>query len=182
MGAQTTVTTTEARALKLLGSGVGPEQTAAALGVSPARISQLLSTDSFVEEVARLRFTTLSKHNDRDERYDASEDKLLDKLEDCIPFMTNPMQIAKVLATVNAAKRRGASTPEQITNQQTIINLTIPSVLIQKFSININNQVIQTGDQKLVTIQSGTLIDKIKEVTGEPQRALPNRETIVTTS
>jgi hypothetical protein len=181
MSAPGTTNNTEERALKLLGSGVGPEQTAAALGITPARISQLLSTESFVAKVAELRFQSLSKHNDRDDEYDSIEDKLIDKLKDCIDFMTNPMQILKCIQVINSAKRRGVSTPEQITNQQTVINLTIPSILVQKFTTNINNQVIQTGEQKLVTIQSGTLVDKLKGLTSEPQRALPNREAISST-
>ena len=164
---QTTTTTTEDRALALLGTGVSPEVVASALGVSKSRISQLLSDEKFAAEVARLRFDSLTRHNERDSEYDKIEDDLIERLKDCIPLMMRPEQILKGIQVINAAKRRGTSAPEQITQQQTVVSLVMPVQVIQKFTTNIHNQVVQTGDQKLVTVQSGTLLDKIKAKTGQ---------------
>lgn len=158
----TTSTSTEERALALLGAGAGPEQVAMALGVEVSRISQLVSDPDFAAQVAELRFQNLSKHNERDAKYDAMEDHLLDKLDLIKDMMFKPQEILKALQVLNAAKRRGASAPEMIGATQTIVNLTIPSVLIQKFSVNMNNQVIQAGSQELVTMQSSTLLDQLK--------------------
>jgi hypothetical protein len=166
----------EDRALKLLGSGIGPEQTATALGVSTSRISQLLSTPEFMAQVADLRFQTLAKHNDRDTKWDNLEDALLDKLENIKEFMYRPGEVLNALRIVNAAKRRGTSTPEQITNQQTVIQLNMPITLINKFTTNIHNQVIEAGTveetQKLVTIQSSSLMDRLKEDNPDIHRQL----------
>lgn len=151
-------TRTEERALQLLGSGVGPEQVAAALGVTTSAISQLLSDPEFTAQVATLRFQSLSRHNDRDNKYDALEDKLVEKLEDLLPLMMRPMEVLKSIQVINAAKRRGQSAPEQITNQQNIVNITMPSIVVNRFVTNIQNQVIQAGNQELLTIQSGSLL------------------------
>ena len=67
----------EDRALSLLGSGISAESAATALGVSPSRISQLLSAPEFAEQVAELRYNNLQQHNHRDANYDSLEDKLL---------------------------------------------------------------------------------------------------------
>lgn len=158
---------TEERALKLLGSGLNPETVAHALGVSASRISQLLSEEDFALQVSHLRFTSLQKHNERDSSYDELEDKLLKKLDDLLPYMTKPMEVLAALRTVNNANRRGASAPQEIHNQQTIVNLTIPVRAVQKFVTNINNQVVQIGDQTLVTMQSGALLSKTKEESSE---------------
>ena len=151
-------TSTESRALKLLGSGIGPEQVAAACGVSVSRISQLLSDPVFTEEVASLRFEALSKHNDRDGNYDSLEDKLLKLLEDCVPLLGfKPMELLKAISVINAAKRRGQSAPDGILNQQTVVTLLVPTKIVQKFTVNVNNQVISTGSQELLTMQSANL-------------------------
>lgn len=158
---------TEERALALLGSGVAPETAAASLGISPARISQLLSDDNFAARVAELRYENLAKHNRRDASYDSLEDQLIEKMQDVIPLMHRPMEILKAIAVINAAKRRGQSTPESIIEKQQIINLTIPVQVINKFQTNMQGQVttIETENttQNLLTIQSGSLDNLIKE-------------------
>lgn len=158
-------TTTESRALALLGQGLGPEMVASAIGVSISRISQLLSETDFAAAVADLRFKNLSKHNERDNRYDLLEDQLIDKMNDLMPFMVRPMEVARVLQIINAAKRRGSSAPESITNQQTVVNLIMPTQVYQKFTVNTMNQVVQAGQQQLITVQSGqmaNLLDRTK--------------------
>jgi hypothetical protein len=158
-------TSTESRALTLLGSGIPPETVAATLGVSASRISQLLSTTEFAAQVAELRFSNLQKHNERDSYYDEMEDKLLERMKDCLPLMMRPMEILKAIQIINAAKRRGASAPDAITAQQTIVSLTVPIQIIQKFQTTQNKQVTHAGEQELVTMQSSTLLKEIQDVT-----------------
>jgi hypothetical protein len=155
-------TSTESRALTLLGQGIGPEMVAAAIGVSVSRVSQLLSDPQFASEVADLRFRALSKHNERDSRYDAAEDLLVEKLHDLIPFMMKPFEVLKAIQIINAAKRRGSSAPESITSQQNVVQLIMPTQIFNNFTkqeitVNVNNQVIKAGEQDLVTIQSSSM-------------------------
>lgn len=156
------LTTAESRALALLGNGIGPEQVAQAVGLTASRISQLLSDEHFAAQVAELRFEALSRHNERDSAYDSLEDELIEKMRDCLPLMVRPQEVLRAIQVINAAKRRGFSAPTNITEQHTIINLIMPTSILSEFSINANNQVVQAGDQPLVTIQSGTLLNKIK--------------------
>jgi len=138
------IATIEDRVLNLLGQGIPAETVASALGVSPGRISQLLSDDIFSQKVVELRYSSLQKHNARDEKYDSLEDRLLERLEKTLPLMMKPETILKAIATINGAKRRGQSTPESITNKTTVVNLILPTKITQKFSVNENN--IQSGD------------------------------------
>jgi len=156
---------TEERALSLLGSGVAAESVASALGVTPARISQLLSEESFSNKVATLRYENMQKHNVRDESYDSLEDTLLRKLEKSLPLLMRPESILKAITVVNGAKRRGQSAPEQVANQQNIVNLVLPSVIAAKFSVNIDNQVTKAGDQELLTMASGNLLKQVEDAT-----------------
>ena len=174
MTAISTTTTTEDRALSLLGQGCGPELVASAIGVSVSRISQLLSTPEFAERVADLRFASLARHNERDQRADRIEDMLLEKLENVIPYITDPMKLVAAYTRINAAKRRGSSSPDAITTQTQVVALNIPSVVISQhvkndITVNINNQVIKAGTQDLITVQSAnmeSLLAKSKSLAG----------------
>lgn len=148
---------TEQRAITLLGSGLPPEVVASAVGVTTSRISQLISTPEFMAEVTELRFRNLSKHNERDSRYDSMEDALLERLENCLPMMYKPMEVLKAISVINAAKRRGSSAPDATIAQQTVVSITMPTQIIKQFSTNIHNQVINAGEQQLLTIQSSQL-------------------------
>jgi predicted transcriptional regulator len=150
----------EERALNLLGQGVKPEQVAAAIGVTPSYISQLVSQPEFSSQVFELRYKNLSRHNERDNEYDSIEDKLLKRLKDLLPLMMKPVEVLRAIQVINSAKRRGASAPEQLTSQQTVTTLIMPVQIIQQFTRNSSNQVIKAGDQELITIQSGNM-DKL---------------------
>lgn len=158
---------TESRALALLGSGISASVVAASLGVSESRISQLLSDESFSQQVSNLRYENLQKHNQRDATYDSLEDKLLQKMEDALPLMHRPMEILKSISVINAAKRRGTSTPESILEKQQVIQLQIPIQIINKFTANPEGQVTKVitdnQEQSLLTIQSGSLDSLLKE-------------------
>lgn len=179
MTATSTTTPTEDRALSLLGQGCGPELVASAIGVSVSRISQLLSTPEFAEKVAELRFASLVKHNERDQRADRIEDMLLEKLENVIPYITDPMKLVAAYTRINAAKRRGSSAPDAISTQTQVVALNIPSVVIQQhvkqdITVNINNQVIKAGNQDLVTVQSAqmeSLLNRSKSLLPMPKLA-----------
>lgn len=156
-------TSVEDRALSLLGAGVIPDSVAAALGVTPGYISQLLSDDVFATQVATIRYENLQKHNVRDSTYDTLEDKLLIKLEAALPLIFKPETLLKAISTVNSAKRRGQAAPEQVVNNTKIVNLFLPAVIAERFSVNIDNQVIRAGDQELHTIPSSSLLKQIED-------------------
>ena len=153
---------TEERILTLLGQGIAAENVAAALGITPARISQLLSNEEFSNKVTELRYQNLQRHNARDNAYDEAEDELVKKLKKAMPLMFRPETILKAIQVINGAKRRGQSAPEQIVNQNNIVNLTLPVQVTQKFVTNVNNQVIKAGEQELLTMPSGNLIHKLE--------------------
>lgn len=153
----TGLSSVEERALKLLGNNLGPEVVAQATGVSVSRISQLLSDPSFSSKVMDLRCNALQKHNDRDEQYDAIEDTLITKLKDLIPFMYKPGEVLGAIRIINGATRRGIKAAVHEGTNTTVVNITLPSIITQKFVTDINNQVISAGEQELITVQSSSM-------------------------
>ena len=157
---------TREKALDLLGDNIDPKVAAAALGISQSMISQYLSEDDFAAEVAARRYKTLLGNNSRDRKYDALEDKLLEKLERSLSMIFDPMKLVAVLSKINAAHRRGANAPAQLNDAKPSVTLNMPTFVLQKFTVqtNINNQVVAVhgpdgSSQSLVTIQSKALSD-----------------------
>lgn len=173
-----TTSSIEDRALELLGSGVPAESVAAALGVTPSRIAQLLAQKHFSEAVAELRYASMQKHNRRDSAYDSLEDKLLAKLERQLPLLIKPESILNAMKIVNGAKRRGQSTPDTVSSKQAIINLVLPAVIAERFSVNINNQVTRAGEQDLLTMASGNLLAQVEEATEKREQALADTKAL----
>ena len=150
------------RALALLGSGVGTDAVASALGVTPAAISQLLADEKFASQVSQLRYSSLQKHNLRDSEYDDIEDTLIASLKDKIPLMMRPEIILGAIKVINSAKRRGRSAPEQVAASTEIVTLAIPVTMVQKFTTNVLNQVVIVDGQNLNTIDANTLLKQTK--------------------
>lgn len=153
-----TTTTTRERALTLLGQGIPPSAVASALGVDPSAISQLMSDSDFAEKVTESKFTTLSKYNEHDSSIDSLESKILDKMKETLPYMTKPLELLKSFQILNAAKRKGTIAPETVTTKQTIVQLVLPQITMQRFQSNVHNQVVQVGEKSLLTIPSNRLL------------------------
>lgn len=150
------------RILELLGSGLSAEVVASAVGVTPAYVSQLLSEQNFAEEVTKRRFANLQAATKRDATYDELEDALIAKMQDLLPMMFKPQEVLRAIAVINGAKRRGAGAPEHTQINNTVVNLTLPAPILQQFITNANNQVIEVGNQTLVTMPSHQLLTQIK--------------------
>lgn len=148
---------TEERAIIMLGEGTPAVVVASTLGVSESRISQLMADEGIAEQIRTLRYNRSEKINARDKKADEIEDKLLGQLDAAIPMLMRPMEIARTLSMVNAMKRRGIAAPDSMTERSAIVTITMPKKITQQFTTNINNQVIQAGSQELLTIQSGAM-------------------------
>ena len=161
---ETTIVTydgTAARILEMLGNGLAPVVVSSALGVSESYISQLLSETSFAHQVTARRYANLQAATGRDRSYDSIEDDLIDKMKELLPMMYKPMEILRAITVINAAKRRGADTPDNTVIHQTVVQLTLPTSITSKFITNTANQVVEAGEQALITIAASHLTHKL---------------------
>lgn len=157
-------TGTASRILEMLGNGLAPAVVSSALGVSESYISQLLGEESFATQVTAARFANLQAATTRDRSYDSIEDALIVKLRDLLPMMYKPMEILRAITVINAAKRRGTNTPENTVIHNTIVQLTLPAAVTSRFVTNVNNQVIEAGEQELITIETKNLKSKLESL------------------
>lgn len=142
--------------LKYLSAGVQPVEAARALGVTPSAVTQLMQSEELAPEVEKIRAAQAERGQALDQKYDALEEKLLNKLEQTIPLLMKPMEITKVLSHVNAAKRRGIVATTSTETPQ-IVHLHLPPQIRQRVILNAQNQVVAVGDKQLITIQSANV-------------------------
>jgi predicted transcriptional regulator len=150
---------TRERAAEFLGQGYSQEMVASIIGVSPERISQLMSESEFREAVRSKRIQNLQAQTQMDKKYDTLEEKLLAKLEKAMPLFTRPRDILDAIKTVNGAKRRGAA-PEPTAESAKVVSISVPVQVVGQF-ISVektsNNQIIQAGEQALLTVSPNHL-------------------------
>ena len=143
--------------LKYLQHGVTQTEAARALGITPSAVTQLMQSEELAPQVEELRQKQIERSAKLDERYDSIEEKLLDQLERTIPRLLKPREISGVLAQVNSAKRRGITAAAQNSDQARVVQLHLPAVITNKFTLNATNQVVAVGDQQLITMQSANI-------------------------
>lgn len=170
----------ETKALELLALNFSQEEVASAVGLSPGRISQLISDPEFASQLATQRFDKLKKHNVADNELDEIEDSLRQQLKRVMPLAMKPMEVTRMLQSVNAMKRRGATAPQSAQAGRPVVSLRINAAILHRFAVNGANQVVEAttaeGTQSLVTIQSGgvqrLLNEQAKQLSHEKQPVL----------
>lgn len=155
------------RIKELLGSGLSNDAVSTAVGCDPSYISQLMSDPRFAEDVVALRTQALQANTKRDLKIDTIEDKLIDKLDAAVDMVYKPGDLVKCFAIVNAAKRRGVPQNESLVLNQKIVNLNIPVQVVQNFITNVNNEVIESEGQTLVTMPAADLIKTLTSKDGD---------------
>jgi hypothetical protein len=164
-----------AKAIKLLGQGLTQGVVAGCLGCTDSYISQLMSEPDFKQAVQEIRIASLQESTQRDNRINALEDKMISMVERTVtenPFaFKKGLDQVRALQMVNGLKRRGIA-PDQDGNLQPdikTVNITLPVYIVNKYmtagasehiTMNAQNEVLIAGEQKLVTMQSGTLKQK----------------------
>lgn len=161
--------------IDLLGRNNSAVVVAQALGVTESYVSQIASDPEAAARISELRFASMQKYNDLDDKYNDIEDKLLDKLKESLVFVQRPGELVKSLQVINAAKRRGQTSPDINPVRQTIVSIVLPTQLVQRFTVNAANQVIKAGEQTLLTMPSAQVGSLLGIHQNEP--ALESRQT-----
>lgn len=139
-----------------LKNGITPIEISRALGITPGAVTQLMQSPAVSTEIAKMQAEQQARSSAIDAKYDAIEEKLLNQLERTVPLLMRPGEIANVLSRINAAKRRGVAHQAPQGPAQ-VLQLNIPIALQSKFVVNAANQVVQAGEQTLVTMQSSNI-------------------------
>lgn len=155
---------------ELLGNGLSNDVVATAVGVTASYVSQLMSDEVFSQEVIALRTQALASHTNRDRSWDGIEDRLLTKLSDLVDsgMFYKPQDILRALVVANNAKRRGTTVQDSLVVHQNIVNLNLPSQVVNSYRKNLQGEVVEITtpegkQQTLVTMPAVALVQKLAE-------------------
>lgn len=146
------------RIKQLLGAGVQAEAVARAVGVSASYISQLMADEEFSNEIALLRSDSLVASTEHDNKLNAIEGELADKLADILPLMHKPSDLLRAFAIVNRAQRRGVQQQGNSTVNNNFVQIVIPQRVAQNFVLDSSNTLIEADGKPLVTMPSHQLL------------------------
>lgn len=146
------------RIVSLLGQGFPPAQVAAAVGVTPAYVSQVLDISEHREKVAVRRAAVLEESAALDVKLNSLEQKALKLIEDKMFFVRSPLEAARIFSTLNSAKRRTQQgDPTQDVAAITQVNIVLPRAASVHIQLNNNNQVIEVEGQTMAPLPSRAL-------------------------
>lgn len=145
----------KAKIQRLLAAGGDPSQVASLIGCTPSYISQLMEDDGFSATVLAERYKRAADYQEHDDALDRLEMTIVKNLESSMGFCFKPEVLLKALTAVNSAKRRSTS---QLSNPAgttgTVINITLPPIMVNALRMNSNNEVVQVGERELVTLDN----------------------------
>lgn len=151
------------RVLQLLGSGLGTDLVATAVGCDPSYISQLLADDEFADEVAKLRSEALLVDSSRDRSIGSIEDKLINQLHIIIDdgLIYKPRDVLQAFSILNRAQRRGVSAAGGTTVKNTVVNITLPTNIMNNYVTNAQGEVVDVNGQTLVAMPAMQLLKQL---------------------
>ena len=157
----------------LLGTGLSNETVASTIGVHPSYISQLMSEESFYNEVIELRTKNLAAASVRDRGIDGLEDTLIKKLKDAVEHMYKPQDLLRAFAVINSAKRRGTTVEQGVVVNNQVVTLRLSKTIVNNFKTNDHGEVVEVEGRTLVTMPAASLVKDLiaKEAKENPELA-----------
>jgi len=161
------------KVIELLGDGHSQVIVADALGVSPARINQLLESEEVRAKVAARKISKLTDASKIDSEWDDLETRAMKKMRMSLAMATKPMEIIKILQVANAAKRKAVAADTASANGHAVqVTLVLPGIVHHKFAVAAQtNEIVEIDGQSLVTVSSDTISRMpLREMPNEPKR------------
>lgn len=129
-----------------LADGFSQEEIAAALGVTPAYISQLCAQHELCVP-AQPAFA------DIDSLYHDIEKQALEQLKRTLSTIGDPMKLARIAQSMNATKRRSMSNHPSERQPTTVVQLNLPTAAAAQFVFN--------GSQEAVAWKQGDKLNQL---------------------
>ena len=151
------------RIIELLGHGISHSAVAAAVGCEPSYVTQLVDEEGIAEQITEKKLHRLEQSAEVDSDIDDLEKMALNRMRQLLPFITRPMDAARVFQTLNSAKKK---TPEIVTGDRPtapVVQLNIPVNVAVQFKLSSDQQVVEVDGRSMSTLPSSALNTKLRE-------------------
>lgn len=146
--------------------------------VTPAYVSQLATREDTQLYLAKAREEAAQAGiaAQLDQRYDDLELKLLKKLDTVATFLSKPAELARVLQTINNAKRRrGPLNP--VATGAPVVQLVVPVAIQNKITLSANSEVLEIAGRRMQTMPAANLTALVETRNENAKLAAPEAST-----
>jgi hypothetical protein len=148
---------TRERLITYLVAGATQAQAAAALGISESYVSDMHAEDSFKEELASRKMAALESSISTENQIKKVESLAITKLEKLMPTIMDPMKALAIFKVTNAARISQTVVSNPAVAATAIVNLHLPTVLLQNYKADSSNRIISINDTPMITLQSANV-------------------------
>lgn len=149
---------TRERIVKLLGQNIQQSLVASAVGVTDSYISQLLTEEGVMEEIAHLKAAKLEEAVAQSDTIDDIKKLALSRISSTIAFAKSPLEAARVFQILDNAHRPNENPLGDSAGVQ-IVQITLPRAGNSTIRIQLNeqNQVIDVEGRSMAPLPSRVL-------------------------
>lgn len=176
------------RVARFLAQGLKPTQVASIVGITPARISQIVKEEGFNELLA----AEAERYSISDDevaarqllanKYMAFEAKLLDTMDASVALMEPRDQIRALDVVIGRQAKMAAATaalrvPEHAANQ-TIVNIMIPNHAVPEYQVNGNGEIIAIDNKPMAPLPAEGVKAMFAQMRAQKAQALDQPATV----
>lgn len=163
MGAADSFKVDKDKAKNLLSGGVEYSLAAKILGCDVSYLSHLMADPEFAAEVTARQVANAGDQVQITRKVTELQLKALEKIERLLPFESDLSEIRQCFKVLNSATLRTPDVNPDAGKDQQVVTLRLPQAIALNFKVDINNEVIQAGEQALVTMPSQMLLQMAME-------------------
>lgn len=148
------------RILNMLTSGCSELEAAHAVGVDPSYVRQLKQEPDFVVQIKAKLLENHERAVQIDENYAAIEKQATDRLKTLVGLVHTPRDLMQIAAFANAAKKKTSGAEkvgEEGSADARLVKVIMPTVILNNFTVNPNNEIVQAGGRSLTTLNSASI-------------------------
>jgi len=167
------------RILNMLCTGLSPEEAAQAVGVDSSFVRHLKQEPDFIEQIKIKLQENTERAIQIDENYAAIEKQATDRLKTLLPLIHSPRDLMQLAAFANAAKKKtsiGPAAGSEGASSQPLVKVIMPTIILNNFTVNPNNEIVQAGGRTLTTLNSTSITSLIERA--KDQQAIEHQQEV----
>ncbi len=152
------------RIVELLCQGLPNGVVAKACGVDDSYVSQLMADEEIRAQVLIAKTKKVEEGVQLDNTIEEVEKTALERMRDLLPYVTKPMDLARIFQTVNGAKKRTAELSGINTTQTApLVQINISMEAATQFKLSSDKQVVEVDGRSMATLPARALTEKLIE-------------------
>jgi hypothetical protein len=150
--------------IDLLSQGLPQGVVAKACGVDDSYVSQLMADEDIRTQVITAKTKKVEDGVKVDNRIENIESLALERMENLLPYVTKPMDLARIFQVVNGAKKRTAELTGLNTNPTApLVQINISMEAATQFKLSSDKQVVEVDGRSMATLPARMLSEKLAE-------------------